>query len=122
MWTIRTIIRCFKTNTKECTEFVIEECICLALQELFGTVFVGVVAVTYPSYKNTCTQVLPAIICVIMHCPDKYNEIVPDAPESTALLVEQSISLALHKRLDDILVDIVTVSHEDRWCADSIEV
>ena len=121
MWTIRAIIRYFDTCAQECVELVVEQYVALALQELFGTVFVRAVTVTYPLTRPTCINILPAIICVIMHCPDKHNEVVPDSPERTELLTEQCISLALEKHLDHILLDMVTVSYcpyEDRWYVD----
>ncbi len=121
MWTIRAIIRYFDTCAQECVELVVEQYVALALQELFGTVFVRAVTVTYPLSRPTCINILPAIICVIMHCPDKHNEVIPDALGSTGLLVEQSIGLALEKRLDHILVDMVNVSYspyEDKWWVD----
>jgi hypothetical protein len=122
MWTIRTIIRYFDTCTGESIELVVEQYVALALQELFGTVFVGAVAVTYPLSRGRCMTILPATISVIMHCPDKHNEVVPDSSESTGLLTEQCISLALEKHLDHILLDMVTVSYcpyEDRWHIDT---
>ncbi len=48
MWTIRTIIRYFDTCTGKSIELVVEQYVAIALQELFGTVFVGAVTVTYP--------------------------------------------------------------------------
>jgi hypothetical protein len=118
---VGTIIRYFDTCTREHVEFVVEQYIALALQELFGTVFVGAVTVTYPLSRGRCMTILPATISVIMHCSDKYNEVVPDSPESTELLTEQCISLALEKHLDHILLDMVTVSYypyEGRWYVD----
>ena len=121
MWTVRVIIRYFDNCTKRCVELAVEQCISLALQELFGTVCIGAVTVTYPLARGRCIPILPPIICVIMHCPDKHNEVVHDSPEGTKLFVEESISLALQQRFDNVLVDMVTVSyspHEDRWRAD----
>ena len=111
MWTVRVIIRYFDNRTKGCVELVVEQCISLALQELFGTVCIGAVTVTYPLARGRCIPILPPIICVIIRCPDRYNEVVPDLPGNTELLVEESIGLALQTRLDNVLVDMVTVSH-----------
>ena len=67
MWMIRTIIRYFDTGTGKSIELVVEQYVVIALQELFGTVFVGAVTVTKPLSWGKCITILPATISVIMH-------------------------------------------------------
>ena len=50
-------------------------------------------------------------ICIIIHCPDECSEIVPDALESTACVVEELVGLALLEVLGTIFVDTVQITY-----------
>ena len=116
MWTMRAILRCLSRqergfpHSSEYVALVVEGAVSTALHELFGTVFVGPVTVTYPPARGSCVS-HPPIVCAIMYCPDRYNEVVSDIPEDVALVVEQGISLALEGRFEQVLVDRVTVGY-----------
>jgi len=103
-------------------ELAVEQYVALALQELFGSVFVGAVTITYPPSRVACITFIPAIICVIMHCPDEHNEMLADSQMETELFVEECIGMALERWLDHVLLDMVTVSYipcEDKQYLDT---
>jgi hypothetical protein len=119
MLTVRVMMRYY--CARKSIELAIEQYVALALQELFGSVFVGAVTVTHPLPGPACITIFPVIICVIVHCPNEHNELLVDSPKGTVLFIEECISLALEKRLDHVLLDMVTVSHyphEDRQYVD----
>jgi len=89
---------------------VVEDGMSTTLHELFGTVFVGAVTVTYPPARGCCVS-QPPIVCATMYCPDRHNEVVSDVPEEVALAVERGVSLALEGRFEEVLVDGVRVGY-----------
>lgn len=50
-------------------------------------------------------------IRIVVHCPDKYVEILPDGLERTICVIEECVALALIEILGTIFVDTVQVTY-----------
>jgi hypothetical protein len=50
-------------------------------------------------------------IQIIIQCPTRFTEVLPEEPENTELAIEECVSQALLELFDTVLVDEVSIHH-----------